>query len=98
MHSTTFKNTRANITSMNKKALKIIRNSILLNAYKFGKAEPGRITGKILGEMPELKNDMDLLTSTIGDIVVEVNKMKKDDIESVKLLLSVKRRPKKLVS
>ncbi|MFC1755594.1 glutamate--tRNA ligase [Thermoproteota archaeon] len=66
---------------MDKKAEKAIRNHVLLNAFKFGKSEPGRIIGKILGEMPELRNDMSLLTSTIGDIVVEVNKMKKDDIE-----------------
>jgi len=60
----------------------IIRKHALLNALKYGKAETGRLIGKVLGEMPELKKDMDSVKEKIGDIVLEVNKLSKDEIEA----------------
>ena len=60
----------------------VIRKHALSNALKYGKAEPGNIIGKVIGEMPELKKDMDSLKSMIGDAVVEVNRLSKEKIEA----------------
>lgn len=60
----------------------VIRKYALQNALKYGKAEPGRIMGKVLGERPELRERAkDEILAEIAKIVSEVNKMKKEDIE-----------------
>ncbi len=62
-------------------ARKAARKHVLLNALKYGKAEPGRILGKILGECPELKKDIQGLKETIKEVVDEVNALPKERIE-----------------
>ncbi|MBD3313020.1 glutamate--tRNA ligase [Candidatus Woesearchaeota archaeon] len=77
----TFKNKSIWGSYMTEQAKKIIRKHALLNAFRYGKAEPGKIIGKVLGEEPDLKNDMDSLKSWIGDAVVEVNKLSEEQIK-----------------
>src|SRR3989344_7669669 len=67
---------------MEKDMKEIIKKYVLQNAFKYGKADPGRIMGKVLGEMPELRERAkDEILAEIKKIVSEVNKMKKEDIE-----------------
>src|SRR3989344_4066607 len=67
---------------MEKDMKEIIRKYVLQNAFKYGKADPSRIIGKVLGEMPDLRERAkDEILSEIKKIVSEVNKMKKEDIE-----------------
>ncbi|MCX6706884.1 MAG: glutamate--tRNA ligase family protein, partial [Candidatus Woesearchaeota archaeon] len=67
---------------MDNKALAIIRKHALLNALNFGKADPGRMFGRVIGEMPEIKNDMNALKKAINETVNEVNKLSKDKVEA----------------
>ncbi|MCB9359099.1 glutamate--tRNA ligase [Candidatus Woesearchaeota archaeon] len=63
-----------------------MENSILKyaleNAVKFkGKANPGAVVGKILGEFPDAKNDMKATSQLINNIIKEVNGMSLEDQE-----------------
>lgn len=60
---------------------KLIRKHALFNAFSFGKAEPGKIVGKVIAEEPSVKNDMKTLMSQIQDIVKEVNTVSKEQCE-----------------
>ena len=52
----------------------------LQNAVKFnGKADPGALIGKVLGENPELKNKLNEIKKEIMSIVEEVNSMKPEE-------------------
>ena len=54
----------------------LIYKYALQNAVKFnGKSNPGALIGKILGEKPELKSDMENLKKKINEIVIKVNSM-----------------------
>jgi len=54
----------------------LIRKYALQNAVRFdGKANPGKIIGKVLGENPELRSKSKDLMKDIQDIVKEVNKL-----------------------
>ena len=55
---------------------KIIRKLALQNALRYeGKANPGALVGGVVGDFPELKNDMKLLMSEINNIVKSVNSL-----------------------
>lgn len=60
----------------------IIRKYVLQNALKFGKADPGRIIGKVFGERPELRENAKDVQLEIKKIVAEVNKLDKERIEA----------------
>ena len=58
----------------------LILKYALQNAVKFnGKANPGALIGKVLGESPELKNKLDTIKKEIIGIVEEVNSMKPEE-------------------
>ncbi len=51
-----------------------IRKHTLANAVKFnGKANPGAVISKIIGEMPEAKSDMKFLSIEVNNIVKRIN-------------------------
>ncbi len=55
---------------------KLIYKYALHNAFKYnGKANPGALIGKILGEKPELKSNLDSLRKEIQEVVNQVNSM-----------------------
>ncbi|MFA5106074.1 MAG: glutamate--tRNA ligase [Candidatus Micrarchaeia archaeon] len=58
----------------------IILKHALKNAFDYGKASPGNIVGKVIGEAPEAKSDMKSLMSKIGAAVSRVNSYSKEDI------------------
>ena len=60
----------------------IIEKHVLKNAYDYGKADPGSIIGKVIGEMPDAKKDMKALVSKVKETVAAVNKMSKSEIET----------------
>ena len=64
----------------------LIYKHVLHNAIRYeGKANPGAIIGKILGENPNLKSDMKNLSKEIQEIVKKVNSMKLEkQIEELK--------------
>ncbi len=54
----------------------IIEKFVLKNAKDYGgKANPGAVLGKVLGEHPELKKDMKLVAVEISKIIKEVAKL-----------------------
>jgi glutamyl-tRNA synthetase len=58
---------------------KIIRKYVLQNAVRYeGKADPGRIMSKVLGENPDLRKQAKELNLKIQSIVKEVNSMGAD--------------------
>lgn len=60
----------------------IIRKYALKNAFDFGKANSGAVVGKVIGEFPEAKKDMKTTMSKINQIISEVNKLSKEQIEN----------------
>jgi glutamyl-tRNA synthetase len=60
----------------------IIEKHALKNAYDYGKADPGSIIGKVIGEMPDAKKDMKSLVAKVKETVKKVNAMSKSDIET----------------
>lgn len=60
----------------------IIEKHALKNAHDYGKADPGSIIGKVIGEIPDAKKDMKSLVAKVKDAVQKVNKMSKSDIET----------------
>ena len=74
--------------------LSIIRKHALKNAFDFGKANPGSVVGKVIGEYPGSKTDMKKTMQHITAIVSEVNKMKKEDIEKQLTQYEFKEKPK----
>jgi len=59
----------------------LIRKYALKNAFDYGKANPGSVVGKIVTEYPDAKKDMKRTIQLVNDIVLQVNKMSKDEIE-----------------
>ncbi|MFO8016778.1 MAG: glutamate--tRNA ligase [Candidatus Woesearchaeota archaeon] len=59
----------------------LIRKYALQNAFRYGKADPGKIIGKVLGEKPELKEKAKEVMVRIRDVVGSVNSMQKEEIE-----------------
>ncbi|TAL58091.1 MAG: glutamate--tRNA ligase [Nanoarchaeota archaeon] len=58
----------------------LIRKHALANALKYdGKASQGAVIGKILGEAPELKNEMKSLGRHISQTINEVNSISQED-------------------
>ena len=58
----------------------IIRKYALQNAVKFnGKANPGAVIGKIIGENPDLKKDIDKIKSIVEKTIKEINKIPADE-------------------
>ncbi len=71
-----------------------IRKYALQNAVKFnGKANPGAVIGKILGEKPELKKDIPKIAKKVNEIIREISKL---SVERQKELLE-KEAPELLV-
>lgn len=59
----------------------VIRKHALKNAYDYGKADVGSVTGKAINDSPDAKKDMKETMKLINSIVSEVNKMRKIEIE-----------------
>ena len=54
----------------------MIRKYVLQNAVKFkGKANPGAVIGKVLAEMPELKEHIKEISKEVSRLIQEVNKL-----------------------
>lgn len=54
----------------------LVRKSALLNAVKHdGKAQPGAVIGKILGEKPEYRDNVKKISTLINEVVQEVNSL-----------------------
>ncbi len=60
----------------------IIRKHALKNAFDYGKANAGSITGKVIAEFPDAKDDMKGTMGLIAKAVQEVNGMKRGEIEA----------------
>ena len=58
----------------------VILKHALKNAFDYGKASPGNVVGKVIGEAPSAKSDMKGLMKKIGEAVAKVNSYSKDDI------------------
>jgi glutamyl-tRNA synthetase len=57
-----------------------IRKNALLNAVRHeGKAQEGAVTGKILGEKPELRTKIKMLSELIRDVVQEINSLSREE-------------------
>jgi glutamyl-tRNA synthetase len=54
----------------------------LLNARKYGQAQPGNVLPKIIGEFPDAKKDIPALRARIDAIVAKVNAMARDTQEA----------------
>ncbi len=59
----------------------IIRKFALKNALDYGKASSGNIVGKLIAEVPDAKVDMKATMKAINEVVTEVNKLSKEEIE-----------------
>ncbi|MGV8085563.1 MAG: glutamate--tRNA ligase [Candidatus Bilamarchaeum sp.] len=59
----------------------IIKKHVLKNAFDYGRANPGSVVGKVIGEAPDCKADMKNTMQLIGQEVVRVSKLTKDQIE-----------------
>lgn len=59
----------------------LIRKHALKNAFDYGKANSGSVVGKVIAEFPDAKKDMKATMQLISKIILEVNKMKKEEIE-----------------
>ena len=66
----------------------LVRKAALLNAIQHdGKAQPGPIVGKILGENPELRTRARELSGLIGGVVEEINSL---SVEEQKRIVELK--------
>ena len=62
----------------------LILKAALLNAVSHdGKAQPGALVGKILGEKAELRSRVKELSSVINDIVLEVNNLSQSEQKAI---------------
>ncbi|MBI5229305.1 glutamate--tRNA ligase [Candidatus Micrarchaeota archaeon] len=59
----------------------VIRKHALKNAFDYGKASLNTVVGKVIAEKSEAKNNMEETMRLTNQIVEEVNKMKKEEIE-----------------
>ncbi|PIO06009.1 glutamate--tRNA ligase, partial [Candidatus Micrarchaeota archaeon CG08_land_8_20_14_0_20_59_11] len=59
----------------------IILKYALKNAHDYGKANAGAVAGKVIAEAPEAKKDMKATMKAVAEAVVEVNRMKKAEVE-----------------
>lgn len=59
----------------------IIRKYALKNAFDYGKADIGSVTGKVVNDHPDAKKDMKETMKLITRMVSEINKMRKIEIE-----------------
>ncbi|MDD9953059.1 MAG: glutamate--tRNA ligase [Candidatus Woesearchaeota archaeon] len=57
-----------------------IRAHALQNALKYGAARTGNVIPKIIGEFPDVKNDMQATKAKIDAIVADVNTLSKEDV------------------
>ena len=58
---------------------RLIRKHALTNAVKFnGKANPGAVISKIIGEMPDLKSDMKLVSKEVSEALKIINSQSVD--------------------
>jgi len=58
----------------------LIYKYVLQNAVRYnGKANPSAIIGKVIAEVPELKNDMKKLGKDIAEVIKKVNSMSVDE-------------------
>lgn len=60
----------------------IIRKHALKNALDYGKANLGAVVGKVVAEFPDAKKDMKATMKKINQVVAEVNKKSKKDLEN----------------
>lgn len=59
----------------------IIRKHAVRNAYEYGKANPQKVVGKVINELPEAKKDIKVLIDKIAAICKEVNALPKGELE-----------------
>ncbi len=59
----------------------IVLKHALFNAMKYGKPNKKAVTGKILGEHPELRERIKEVLTTVDEVVEELSALRKDEIE-----------------
>ncbi|VVB66588.1 Glutamate--tRNA ligase [Candidatus Gugararchaeum adminiculabundum] len=59
----------------------IVRKHVVKNALDYGKANAGAVVGRVIGELPEAKNDMKETMKIISKAVAEVNKLSRVELE-----------------
>ncbi len=59
----------------------IIRKHVLKNIHDYGKANPGSIIGKVIGEFPDAKKDVKGAMRKINDEISRASKLSKEEIE-----------------
>lgn len=59
----------------------IIKKHVLKNAYDYGKADPGSVVGKVIGEDPGARKDMKATMAMIREEIERVSNLSKDEIE-----------------
>ncbi|HNT60423.1 MAG TPA: glutamate--tRNA ligase [Candidatus Bilamarchaeaceae archaeon] len=59
----------------------IIRKHAIRNAHEYGEANPGKVVGKVVNELPGAKKDMKALMGKIAAICKEVNALPRGELE-----------------
>ena len=66
---------------MDRKKLRMLAlKHSLRNASDYGKAAFGNVMGKVIAEYPECKKDMKSCSSSVSEVIAEVNSMSREDI------------------
>ncbi len=60
---------------------KIISKHVLKNIHDYGKANPGSIIGKVIGEYPEAKSDVKGAMKKINEEIARASKLTKEQLE-----------------
>jgi len=78
----------------------IISKHVLKNAFDYGKANPGSVVGKVIGEFPDAKTDMKKTMALINMEITRISKLSKVEIEKEmsKFEYSEKKEEKKCIS
>ena len=61
----------------------IIQKHVLKNAFDYGKANPGSVVGKVIGEFPDAKKDMKATMQEISKEIARISKFSKEEIEKL---------------
>lgn len=59
----------------------VIRKHVLKNIHDYGKANPGSVIGKVIGEFPDAKNDVKSAMKKINEEIARASKLSKEQIE-----------------
>jgi glutamyl-tRNA synthetase len=59
----------------------VIRKHVLKNIADYGKANPGSIIGKVIGEFPDARKDVKSAMARINEEIARASKLSKDELE-----------------